>query len=459
MNLHLLPDDFVSRMRALLGAEAGEFFAALEHGSPSRSLHVNVRKIDAAGFAALFESTYPQLWLEAIPWSRGGFYIRGEAVDDFKPSRCALHHAGLYYMQEAAAQAAVEALDVMPGQRVLDLCAAPGGKTSQIADRLGGDGILVTNDIIPSRANILLSNIERMGVCNAVVTCMPPEPLCGRFDGYFDRVLVDSPCSGESMFRREPEAIGEWSTDAVELCAARSLKILDSAAQALRPGGVMVYSTCTWAPEEDEGVVSGFLRVHPEFELLPLELPGSAPGLTENCARFYPHKCDGEGQFIAKLMKTETVDGGQGRYAYKFAPYRDVPMRELAAQFNIDAAYLAGYVPQRVGDAVLLLPQEMPDTQGVRVLRAGVRFAELSQRYSKPCHAASHALDIAAYRNVIDLPLMSDELTSYLHGEQLTAPEGVRDGWCAVSAAGHVLGFGKCAGGAVKNHYPAGLRV
>ncbi|MDR3644800.1 MAG: RsmB/NOP family class I SAM-dependent RNA methyltransferase, partial [Clostridia bacterium] len=295
-----LPAAFIERMRALPGLDFGRFLEEYDR-PPLRGLRVNTLRCATESFAlsAPFE-------LSRTPFCDDGFYL-AEPVSGRHP----WHHAGVFYLQEPSAMAAVEALAPQPGMAVLDLCAAPGGKATQIAARLQGSGLLVCNEVIPARARALLSNIERCGVRNAVVLCEQPKVLCERLQGFFDCVLVDAPCSGEGMFRREPQAAAEWHEDLPAACAARQLEILCCAADALREGGTLVYSTCTFAPEEDEGVIDRFLKRRSDYEIEAIGRPFGRPAMPQWASaappvalarRIFPED-GGEGHFIARLKR------------------------------------------------------------------------------------------------------------------------------------------------------------
>ena len=300
----MLPQAFLARMRAQMGTEYDAFLASYS-GERQYGLRYNPLKADRETFLARMPFA-----LRAVAWAEEGFYYRAQE----QPGRHPLHEAGAYYIQEPSAMAAVEILSPQPGEAVLDLCAAPGGKTTQIAGRMQGQGLLVSNEIIPNRAQILSRNVERMGVRNCIVCQETPARLAARFPGFFDRILVDAPCSGEGMFRKDPDAIAEWSEEHVRMCAARQYEILSQAAGMLRDGGVLVYSTCTFSVEENERVIDRFVKEHGDFviEAAPhcaLFSPGRAD-LVENAVdgleaavRLMPHRLAGEGHFIARLRR------------------------------------------------------------------------------------------------------------------------------------------------------------
>ena len=300
----MLPEQFCVRMKEMLGEEYAAFYASYDLPK-YQALRINPLKTERDTF--LQQAPFS---LNRVPWTTNGYYYSGND----QPGRHPYHEAGVYYIQEPSAMAPAEYLMAEPGERILDLCAAPGGKSSQIACSMQGEGLIVCNEIHPARAKILSENIERMGVCNALVTNETPQKLSDNFREYFDRILVDAPCSGEGMFRKNEDACDEWSPENVENCAARQAEILDCAAEMLKPGGRLVYSTCTFAPTENEGSISRFLERHPEFSILPVEkkdgmMPG-VPAWTEHPAdglehtiRLWPHHLKGEGHYLAVLQK------------------------------------------------------------------------------------------------------------------------------------------------------------
>lgn len=450
-----IPIEFKNRMKNLLKPEEFDLLVSSYDIPACRGLRVNLLKCPVD----YFEKHSP-FALRSIPFAPEGFSIGGEVS-----GRHPWHHAGVFYLQEPSAMSAVTALDPKPGMKILDLCAAPGGKSTQAAARLGGRGLIVCNEIVPSRAKILLSNIERMGVRNAAVTCESPQKLCEKLPGYFDCVLVDAPCSGEGMFRREPAAASEWEIGTPAVCARRQSAILESAQKALSPGGVLVYSTCTFSPEENEGVVDEFLKNHPEFEIETIparfgrparpEWVQAQPGV-EKARRVFPFD-GGEGHFVARLRKTSGArsnvasfpTGMRGPEIGRFEEF-------FTAQFRC-AAYAA---PLLAGESVYLIPRDMPNFSalGIRLLRAGVLAGKIKKNRFEPEHALYLAARAEEIRNRADFDLESDELAAYLHGEEIAAPEGVEKGYAAVLAGGFPVGYAKVSDGIMKNHYPKGLR-
>ncbi len=436
-----LPERFCARMKEMLGAQWGAFSEGFTE-PPFRGVRLNPLKCTED---TLRESLpFP---LTETPFSPLCFYGGGEKVGALPA-----HHAGMFYSQEPSAASAVTALGPLPGERILDLCAAPGGKATQIAGLLQGRGLLWANEVVRGRTGALLSNLERLGAQNAVVSCESPGRLCGAFEGWFDRVLVDAPCSGEGMFRRDPGAIGEWSAEHVAACAQRQGLILDCAAQAVKGGGVLVYSTCTFSYEENEGVCESFLRAHPEFSFEPIPVPFGRPALDGSPARRIFPMDGGEGHFVARFRRK----GEEKREKAPFAGAAGGPARREAE--SLFAELFTGEMgPVGIfGDKVLLLPEGLPDFTGLHVLRAGAQLAERKGKRLEPAHGAFMAREKGACLGAADFPPESPELLGFLRGEEI-AWEG--RGYTAVCVNGVVTGFGKAAGGRLKNRYPKGLRL
>ncbi len=468
-----LPAPFVARMRALLGAEADAFLAAYAQ-QPSGGLRTNTLKLDPARLQQIapFE-------LEPVPWCPVGFFIPPGA----RPGKHPYHAAGLYYIQEPSAMAVVEALDVRPGLRVLDLAAAPGGKTTQIAALLGGDrGLLVANEVESSRIKPLGENLERWGARNVVITNESVERLAEHFGPAFDRVLLDAPCSGEGMFRKNPAARDEWSVEHVQGCALRQGLVLEQAARLVAPDGLLVYSTCTFAPEENEQQIASFLQSHPAWELVPIPAnhgfararpEWSVPPLPElaGAVRLWPQRLQGEGHFIALLRNSASAPAASAAAAHP-SPYRiriksertqSLP-RQTVTPIPVDAWYvfaqtcLTTPLPsdriKTVGEHVYLHPADLLDLSGLRVVRAGLWLGTSKPGRFEPSHALALALTGDDVRNII--VLQAAEVERYLRGETLNQPGP--DGWALVTLDGWPLGWGRRVKGTVKNFYPKGLR-
>ena len=336
-------------------------------------------------------------------------------------------------------------LNPQPGERVLDLCAAPGGKTTQLALRMAGKGLLVSNEPVPKRAQVLSRNVERMGIVNALVVSALPAQLAARWPGGFDAVQVDAPCSGEGMFRRHPETMAEWTADSPAGCARRQAEILDGAAALVRPGGRIVYSTCTLNPTENEDTVAAFCERHPGFSLRPFSLPGAqAPSGMLTC---YPHRMRGEGHFVALLQREG--DGEAQLDEDASLPHPDRQAVQALRAFAPDAPAPTAML----GDTLVHLPG-CPDVRGLRVLRAGLHLGQMKGKTFMPDHAwAMACLPPAAPR----VPLTAAQAARYQAGETVDVPDAPR-GFVLPTLAGLALGWGKVSDGVMKNHYPKGLR-
>ena len=430
----MLPEKFLARMQQQLGDEYDEYLRSLQR---PRAVALRFNPLKGAIPVLPFMG-------EPVPWEPMGYYYD----PDSRPGLHPYHEAGVYYLQEASAMASAALLEPQPGEIILDLCAAPGGKSTQIAGRMQGQGLLVSNEIHPKRAKILSRNIERLGIGNAVVTGEAPAALADRFPGFFHRIMVDAPCSGEGMFRKEEAAITDWSEENVEMCARRQAEILDCAAVMLRPGGRLVYSTCTFAPQEDEEAVAAFLARHPEFEVEPVNAPWfqeSRPGMY----RLWPHKLLGEGHFAAVLRK---MDCREETADVNFDQPKPLPKAFLSFAKELDIALPDGQAVT-FGDTLYWMPRQMPPLQKLRVLRPGLELGTLKKDRFEPSHAL--ALWLKHCKNEISLSPESKELAAYLHGEAIPCAER---GWCLVKAGAYSLGWGKGDGNQLKNHYPKGLR-
>ena len=342
--------------------------------------------------------------------------------------------------------APVALLDPQPGERICDLCAAPGGKSTQIAGRLMGQGLLICNEINPKRAKILSRNIERLGIANALVTNEHPANLEKRFPGFFDRVLIDAPCSGEGMFRKEEAAVTDWSQETVEMCAARQKEILHSGARMVRPGGRLVYSTCTFAPEENEQAIAAFLENHPDFYPEAVEAPWFAAG--ENGSfRLWPHLLKGEGHFAAVLRRRGDEEVPEVSVKAEKAPREWL---DFARELGIA---LPPGRPVLFGQSLYWAPEEMPELSRLKVLRPGLELGEVKKGRFEPAHAL--ALWLKECKNQVSFPAQSREIEAYMHGDVVPCTQR---GWISVCADHYPIGWGKGDGTVLKNHYPKGLR-
>ncbi|MBQ9118171.1 MAG: RsmB/NOP family class I SAM-dependent RNA methyltransferase [Clostridia bacterium] len=426
-----LPQAFLDRMKKQLPEPEWESFLHTYEGAPLKGLRVNPLKCSKGWFL-----TRRLFVLEQVAWEENGFVIAEE-----KAGAHPYHFAGAYYLQEPSAMCAAPLLGVCKGERVLDLCSAPGGKGTRLAADLDGEGLIVLNEPIPNRAKILLENVERLGITNAVVTCAYPHELSKKFPAYFDKIMVDAPCSGEGMFRKnEKEAIGEWSEENVALCAARQADILDEAVKMLKKGGRLVYSTCTFSYEEDEGQVRDFLQKHPEMRLIESH-------------KLYPHKVQGEGHFAALFEKT---DGEEG-LVQSGKPFVSAGKKKEYAKFH-DGLFTTPVFDNlhEVGDKLYALPNGVFDFSKMNVLRVGIKLGEFVGGRFVPAHALATSTKAENCQNVVDMPMHDTRVDKYLRGETFEA-DG-KDGWCLVCVDGISLGWGKRVNGIVKNHYPKGLR-
>jgi NOL1/NOP2/sun family putative RNA methylase len=450
-------------MSGLLGGEYPAFLASYDAPTVA-GLRGNTLKISVEAFraAASFE-------LAPVPWCLTGFTV----PEGQTPGKHPWHAAGIYYLQEPSAMAVAELLDPRPGERVLDLAAAPGGKATHIASLMRGEGLLIANEMHPKRAWDLAENLERWGARNAAITNEPPERLAERFAGYFDRVLLDAPCSGEGMFRKSEAARREWSPALVAGCAQRQSAILEHAARLARPGGRLVYSTCTFAPEEDEEVIARFLDGHDDFELIePAPRPGLSPGRPDWLAekqgrddacnvsaavRLWPHTGPGEGHFVAVLQRRPT--NGAVAQPRLWPPVR-LPRPVEQAYRAFCAAHLAS-VPATerlalVGSYLYALPPELPDLSGLRFLHPGWWLGTIKKDRFEPSHALALGLALEDALRSVCLDASSPDLRTYLQGSGFRSPGD--DGWLLVAVESHPLGWGKRVNDTVKSHYPKGLR-
>ena len=428
-----LPTEFLRRMEAQLGVEYPAFLKS--YGlPPKRGLRVNTLKTGVEEFRRI----------SPFPLAETGILPEGLLLAEETPGigNHPYHLAGLFYLQEPSAMAAIAEAEVRPGMRVLDLCAAPGGKSGGIAARLSGEGFLLANEIVPNRARTLASTLERLGVANAAVTCAKPEAIAEAFPDYFDVTLVDAPCSGEGMFRKDAGAVAEWSPAHVTACAARQSAILETAAKTVHGGGVLIYSTCTFSAEENENVVERFLAAHPGFSL-------------EHMQRLYPHSSPGEGHFVARLRRTG--DGFCPQEALPLKPCRDVAYHSAIADLFIQPPEGCAYNLPDGRIAILRAP--LPHgLSALWTLAAGVQAGEIRKGRFLPAHSLFLAAHGGVYRKTLDLPLTDACLPRFLAGEAVPCLEDWR-GYIPVCAGGFPIGFGKAVEGTLKNHVPKGLRV
>ncbi|MBR1741582.1 MAG: RsmB/NOP family class I SAM-dependent RNA methyltransferase [Lachnospiraceae bacterium] len=463
-----LPQDFCTQMEHFLGTEAVRFFKSYEE-ERAYGLRLNLLKMKPETVEKLPFSLSP------VPWCPEGFYASYEE----HPGRHPLHAAGAYYIQEPSAMSVVSLLAPSPGEIVCDLCAAPGGKSTQIAAGLLGEGLLVSNEIISSRARISAENLERFGTTNAVVTNEAPEKMAAHFPKFFDKILVDAPCSGEGMFRKDETAINEWSKEQVKKCAERQQMILECAEKMLKPGGTLVYSTCTFSEEENENMIRWFLEKYPDFTLenwqnfFP-ENTGivSGKGITGSM-RLFPHKLKGEGHFAARLKKeagAEISKNPKEKWQKKNAKKKKKTESKLPSDYllfvknyfkNADSILSHTLSKKDIryeyfGEELYLVPEHMNFFDGLKTVRAGLHLGTLKKNRFEPSHALAKAASPADVFQSVE----SDGNTAkaYLHGETISCDSSLK-GWVLVCYDGFSLGWGKADHGTLKNHYPKGLRL
>lgn len=443
-----LPIDFCERMRELVGGEYDDFIKSYDT-QINRGVRINKLKCD----------TLPELFSdsEKVLWCPDGYYVKDGKVSGNHP----YHAAGVIYFQEPSAMCVAEGLPLCDDAKILDLCAAPGGKTTHIGARMKNKGLLVANEIISKRASILSENVERMGLTNTIVTNENPSHLAEKFQGFFDGIIVDAPCSGEGMFRKEPQAVDEWSVNHTLSCAVRQKNILDDAYKMLKCGGYIMYSTCTFSYDENEAVVKHMMEKY-NMELCPIPgldmlSQGIGDGM-ENCRRVFPHKNKGEGHFTALLRRTEENETAT-EFVKKQNKRKDTTLEtavrlyyefeKSALKVHLDGEFVL------FGDNLYVLPQYV-DIDKLKVLRCGLHLGEVKRNRFEPSHALSHAFDEDVYINKVETLQNSEDIKKYMHGETLSSDVS---GWCVIKTEKYIVGWGKGSNGIVKNHYPKHLRT
>ena len=479
-----LPIDFEKKMKAFLGDEWEEFLYSYDNNRFQalrfNTLKVGKNKSVEEEIAGIMDKLCIPMD-KKVTWANDAYYYDEEK----RPGKHPYHEMGLYYIQEPSAMSAAALLAPKPGMRVLDLCAAPGGKSTQLATYLGDSGLLVSNEINTQRSRILSQNIERMGIKNAIVTNEDSFVLASHFPSFFNAIQVDAPCSGEGMFRKLPEAVEQWSTENVAICAERQKEILDNAAVMLKPGGVIVYSTCTFSREENEDVIEHFLERHPDFTLEEME-------------RFWPHKVDGEGHFVAKLVRRGSVNEFDADYEVceescnkvedtglkadrktkknknnknrknEAKPALTKENMKLLSEFLDEtvsedmAAWIKNSRLVMFGEQLYRLPDMEVDIKGLKVQRAGLHIGEFKKQRFEPSHSLALALKQSDAQNVVKLTCDDSQTTGFFNGQSVMLSDGqaaeCKKGWALVCVDGYPAGWGKVNGAQVKNHYPKGLR-
>ena len=475
-----LPIEFEKKMKAFLGNEWDDFLYSYDNNR-FQALRFNTLKVQSPEERMRILKVLGISPDKKVSWANEAYYFD----ENVRPGKHPYHEMGLYYIQEPSAMSAAALLAPKPGMRVLDLCAAPGGKSTQLATYLGDSGLLVSNEINTQRSRILSQNIERMGIKNAIVTNEDSFVLASHFPGFFNAIQVDAPCSGEGMFRKLPEAIEQWSMENVAICAARQKEILDNAAVMLKPGGVIVYSTCTFSKEENEDVIEYFLERHPDFTLEEME-------------RFWPHKVDGEGHFVAKLVRRGSVNEFDAGYDVcedscnkvedtglkadrktkknKNSKNRKNETKPALTKENMKllSAFLDETISEDVaawiknsrlvmfGEQLYRLPDMEVDIKGLKVQRAGLHIGEFKKQRFEPSHSLALALKLSEAKNVVKLTWDDPQTTGFFNGQSVMLSDEqtaeCKKGWALVCVDGYPAGWGKVNGAQVKNHYPKGLR-
>lgn len=475
-----LPIEFEKKMKAFLGNEWDDFLYSYDNNR-FQALRFNTLKVQSPEERMRILKVLGISSDKRVSWANEAYYFD----ENVRPGKHPYHEMGLYYIQEPSAMSAAALLAPKPGMRVLDLCAAPGGKSTQLATYLGDSGLLVSNEINTQRSRILSQNIERMGIKNAIVTNEDSFVLASHFPGFFNAIQVDAPCSGEGMFRKLPEAIEQWSMENVAICAARQKEILDNAAVMLKPGGVIVYSTCTFSKEENEDVIEYFLERHPDFTLEEME-------------RFWPHKVDGEGHFVAKLVRRGSVNELGADYDLcedscnkvedtglkadrktkknknsknrknETKPALTKENMKLLTEFLDEtisedmAAWIKNSRLVMFGEQLYRLPDMEVDIKGLKVQRAGLHIGEFKKQRFEPSHSLALALKLSEAKNVVKLTWDDPQTTGFFNGQSVMLSDEqtaeCKKGWALVCVDGYTAGWGKVNGTQVKNHYPKGLR-
>ena len=448
-----LPETFLEQMKLLLGTDYDAWLESYDK-KPLAGLRFNTVKT----YTDEWEGMLSPFALRRVAWTKNGYYI-GE---DAKASRHPYYYAGLYYLQEPSAMAPAAVLPVCPGDKVLDLCAAPGGKSTELGARLQGEGLLVFNDISNSRAKALLKNLELFGIPNICVTSETPEKLASVFGPYFDKILVDAPCSGEGMFRKDPDLIKSWLERGPEYYAPIQRQILKSAAAMLKPGGMLLYSTCTFAKLEDEDTIQWILEEEQDLELVPIEPWEGACGGFDGMPviRLFPHKIEGEGHFLALLHKTGEAPAAAFK---KMHTVRNEKLPQEVRDFlqKLPEQLWKGRAFRQVDDQCLLLPEGVDLPDGLRYLRTGLLLGTCKKERFEPSQALAMALSAHSYPDTLDLLADDPRILRYLKGETIehTGDEPLKKGWVLICVDGMALGWAKYAGGVLKNKYYPGWRM
>lgn len=458
-----LPEKFCEEMKRILLDEYPDYLASMED-ERKYGLRVNTAKISVEEFERI--APFP---ITRIPYVKNGFYYDSSV----QPAKHPYYFAGLYYLQDPSAMTPASRLPVNEGETVLDLCAAPGGKATELAAKLHGTGLLIANDISAKRAKALLKNIELFGVENSFIVTEYPQKLQEYFTGFFDKILIDAPCSGEGMFRKDPSMVKAWEQNGPEYYAGIQEEIVKQALPMLKPGGMLLYSTCTFSPMEDEGTVAKILAADSHMELVQMDgYEGFAPGMPElvdseneeirKCVRIFPHRLDGEGHFLALFKKSEEAAEGIQSY-HEIRGGLKGEERKLFENFarNLTRVFEPERLESRQG-MVYYMPSCLPKMRGLRFLRSGLFMGEIKKNRFEPSQSLAMALHAREYKNCLWLSSEDERVIRYLKGETLTLTEEECNGdagWQLVCVDGYPLGWGKRTGMVLKNKYHSGWRL
>lgn len=447
-----LPIEFINKYQQLLGDEAECFFSALQKNSLN-GYRINPLKLDH-----VVNQDY--LANQKIDYCETGYFgqVDGKSID---------HTAGYVYSQEPSAMYVGEVVDAHPGERVLDLCAAPGGKSTYLVGKMNNKGLLVSNEIFKKRAKILAENLERWGATNTVITNESPDRLVSKFTSFFDRILVDAPCSGEGMFRKDPDAVNYWNLDYPNECAKRQREILTAAVKMLRPGGTLIYSTCTFAPEEDEQIIAWLLNNYPALSVAPIKkytgMDAGRPDWADNnpelakTVRLFPQHIKGEGHFIARLTLAENSEiVSQSQSSLATAKITKA-QAELLTDFVRTAMTRFDYNRLLTfGDQLYAIPDGMPNFDKLSVVRPGLHLGTFKKNRFEPAFALALTLTARDVKNKIEIT--NEQWRAYVHGDTISLEHEMQKGWYLLICQGHSICFGKVVNRIVKNFYPKGLR-
>ena len=444
-----LPQQYIENMKQLLGEKECQQYLQSFEQKKYTGLRINTLKWSTQEFLSkkLFD-------VECVPWCQEGFYCN----EEIRPAKNPYYAAGLYYIQEPSAMSSAAMLPINKGDYVLDICAAPGGKSTQLGAKLGQTGVLVCNDISAGRTKALLKNIELFGITNSIVMSETPQKLSKYFKNYFDKILIDAPCSGEGMFRKDNDMVKNWNSNFISHCIQQQNEILQYSADMLKPGGMLLYSTCTFSIEENENIIKHFLQCHNEFIIVPIPKKwGFQKGIGNEtlqcCARLFPHKLKGEGHFLALLQK-------QGEYTNIILETEKEQIdKRMTLFWEFEKQVLKPNwqktkgIYKIYGDDLCYLPENVPVLKGLRVLRSGLQLGTFKKDRFEPSHAFALALQKEYVNNYVDFCSQHDDVIRYLKGETITVPE-TRNGWCIVCVDGYTIGWAKMQKGRLKNKYP-----